>query len=122
MASAAAAIGGRSRRGRVSARESAARRAAALASADPAPAAGASRLDRPPAVDDAAASGDAQLEEGTRVGDFLIDGIIGEGAMGQVYLARDLTLGRRIALKLIKRSVMKGDGVDRFLEEARATA
>ena len=42
--------------------------------------------------------------------------------MGQVYLAQDLTLGRRVALKLIKRSVMQGDGVERFLEEARATA
>src|SRR6185295_10658051 len=42
--------------------------------------------------------------------------------MGQVYLAQDTTLGRRVALKLIKRSVMQGDGVERFLEEARATA
>src|SRR6185295_610344 len=42
--------------------------------------------------------------------------------MGQVYLAQDITLGRRVALKFIKRSVMQGDGAARFLEEARATA
>ena len=42
--------------------------------------------------------------------------------MGQVYLAQDATLGRRVALKLIKRSVMERHGVERFLEEARATA
>src|SRR6185503_15727615 len=37
-------------------------------------------------------------------------------------LAQDVTLGRRVALKLIKRSIMRGDAVERFLEEARATA
>jgi len=62
------------------------------------------------------------LEEGTRIGDFRVRGLLGEGAMGQVYLAQDITLGRRVALKLIKRSVMQSGGVDRFLEEARATA
>src|SRR3569833_1614400 len=42
--------------------------------------------------------------------------------MGQVYLAQDTTLGRRVALKLIKRTVMQADGLERFLAEARATA
>lgn len=65
---------------------------------------------------------DPVLAAGTRVGDFLICGLLGEGAMGQVYLAQDITLGRRIALKLIRRSVMRRDGTARFLEEARATA
>ncbi len=66
-------------------------------------------------------AGDALLPEGTRVGDFRIRGLLGEGAMGQVYLAQDLKLGRRVALKLLKRSVL-GDAAERFLEEARATA
>jgi len=42
--------------------------------------------------------------------------------MGQVYLAQDTTLGRCVALKLIKRSVVQTYGVEPFLEEARATA
>jgi eukaryotic-like serine/threonine-protein kinase len=66
--------------------------------------------------------GDPPLAEDTRVGNFRIRGLLGEGAMGQVYLAQDVTLGRRVALKLIKRSVMARHGVERFLEEARATA
>lgn len=42
--------------------------------------------------------------------------------MGQVYLAQDTTLGRRVALKFIKRSVVEIYGIEYFLEEARATA
>ena len=74
-----------------------------------------------------AVSADAQrtdpaLAEGTRVGDYLIRGLLGEGAMGQGYLAQDTVLGRRVALKLVRRSVLQGNGPARFLEEARATA
>jgi formylglycine-generating enzyme required for sulfatase activity len=67
------------------------------------------------------ADGDVLAPE-TRVGEFRIRSLLGEGAMGQVYLAQDMTLGRRVALKLIKRSMMRADGVERFLQEARATA
>ena len=65
---------------------------------------------------------EAVLPAGTRVGEFRIRELLGEGAMGQVYLAQDLTLGRSVALKLLKPSVMEGNVLDRFLHEARATA
>ncbi|MCW5804694.1 MAG: serine/threonine protein kinase, partial [Deltaproteobacteria bacterium] len=65
---------------------------------------------------------DAPLEIDARVGAYRICGVLGEGAMGRVYLAQDTVLGRRVALKLIRREVMQAGGVARFLEEARATA
>jgi tetratricopeptide (TPR) repeat protein/predicted Ser/Thr protein kinase len=68
------------------------------------------------------AGADPVLDPGTRVGDFQILRLLGEGGMGQIYLAEDTTLGRRVALKLIKRWVLQHHGAARFLEEARATA
>lgn len=62
------------------------------------------------------------LTADTCVGNYRIKALIGEGAMGEVYLAQDLVLGRRVALKLIRKTVVEGGGIDRFLEEARATA
>jgi len=76
----------------------------------------------PPAPAPAPPNGDVVLTAGSRIGDFRVRRLLGEGATGQVYLAQDLTLGRRVALKLLKGSAMEGDTLARFLEEARATA
>ena len=52
-----------------------------------------------------------------RVGKYQVVGRLGQGAMGQVYLAEDPHIGRRVAVK-----VMKAAGEEdrqRFLHEAR---
>jgi serine/threonine-protein kinase len=48
---------------------------------------------------------------------------IGEGAMGAVYLAEQITIGRSVALKMIHRDFARDeDFVARFRDEARAAA
>jgi osmotically-inducible protein OsmY/predicted Ser/Thr protein kinase len=48
---------------------------------------------------------------------------LGEGAMGTVYLAEQLTIGRNVALKVLHREFARDEGfVARFRDEARAAA
>ena len=41
------------------------------------------------------------MKEGTRLGHYEIRSKIGEGGMGEVYLAEDLRLHRKVALKIL---------------------
>ena len=60
---------------------------------------------------------------GKTIGPHRIIKQLGSGGMGQVYLAEDFRLGRRIALKLLSRS-LTGDSLSRkrFLREARVAS
>lgn len=63
------------------------------------------------------------IPPGTVIDHFKIIRLIGRGGMGEVYLARDLRLGRKVALKIINRAaILSSQTVERFLFEARATA
>ncbi len=56
-------------------------------------------------------------------GDYHIIRRIGKGAMADVYLAEQRSLGRRIALKVLKNDLAADDSyVKRFVREARAVA
>src|SRR5262245_28785585 len=47
------------------------------------------------------AAGEPELAEGQSFGHYEIVGLIGRGGMGEVYLAKDKLLNRRVALKLL---------------------
>ena len=60
------------------------------------------------------------LEPGTRIHQYELIKLIGKGGMGVVFLARDLRLGRRVAIKLLRTD--HPERLQRVLAEARATA
>lgn len=79
-----------------------------------------------PASDVAAAllaEGQAGLLAGQMVGHFKIADVLATGGMGEVYLADDSRLGRKVALKLLPpQFTVNTDRVRRFDREARAAS
>src|SRR6266508_2810283 len=60
---------------------------------------------------------------GKTLGNYRIDSLLGEGGMGAVYQAFDLTLQREVAIKLIHpHFARRPDFRDRFMQEARLMA
>ncbi len=56
-------------------------------------------------------------------GDYEILSELGQGGMAAVFLARDLTLGRKVAIKVMAPQLMAVPGMaERFLQEARIAA
>src|SRR6266702_4220942 len=63
------------------------------------------------------------LAAGTKLGRYEIRSQVGEGGMGQVYVARDPQLDRAIALKILTAEVARDQQrLHRFLQEARAAS
>src|SRR5213080_778773 len=64
-----------------------------------------------------------KIEAGTKLGRYEIRSKIGEGGMGEVYLAEDMQLRRHVALKILPRQVASNkDRMRRFTQEAQAAA
>jgi hypothetical protein len=64
-----------------------------------------------------------RLEGGAMVGPYCIERMIGRGGMGEVYRARDTTLGRDVALKMLPTSFAADpERLGRFEREARLLA
>ena len=66
---------------------------------------------------------DKDLKPGLQIGSYSITSFLGQGGMGQVYLANDTRLNRKVALKLLPASVTTDiDRLRRFEQEARAAS
>src|SRR5438270_5909027 len=63
------------------------------------------------------------LSPGTRLGRYEIRSKIGEGGMGEVYLAEDKQLHRKVALKILPAELVQNkDRLRRFELEAQSAA
>ena len=63
------------------------------------------------------------LEAGTKLGRYEIRSKIGAGGMGDVYLAQDTKLDRKVALKILPAALAANqDRMRRFVQEAKAAA
>src|SRR6266581_3766780 len=63
------------------------------------------------------------LTPGTRLGVYEITALIGEGGMGEVYRATDVTLGREVAIKVLPDAFAQdAERLARFEREAKTLA
>src|SRR5262245_18892788 len=63
------------------------------------------------------------IASGTRLGRYQIRSKLGEGGMGEVYLAMDTELDRTVAIKILpERLATDQQRLQRFIEEAKAVS
>ena len=63
------------------------------------------------------------IPSGTKLGRYEIRSKLGAGGMGEVYLAQDTKLGRKVALKILPAELAANqDRMRRFTQEAKAAA
>jgi len=64
-------------------------------------------------------SGDFDLGPGDTLGDYLIETLIGRGGMGDVFAGVHPKIGKRVAIKVLKKELCDEFNVQRFVDEAR---
>jgi Tol biopolymer transport system component/predicted Ser/Thr protein kinase len=59
------------------------------------------------------------LQPGAQIGPYVVEALIGEGGMGQVFLAQDTRLNRPVALKFLSSDLADESARRRFQQEAK---
>jgi len=63
------------------------------------------------------------MDPGPRIGSYVVREMLGQGGMGTVYLAEHAVIGKKVAIKVLKRDLAGHDNlVARFINEAKASA
>ncbi|MCA1626900.1 MAG: serine/threonine protein kinase, partial [Acidobacteria bacterium] len=79
-----------------------------------------------PASDVAAelfASVQSRLRAGQKLGHYTLTSLLGAGGMGEVYLAQDKKLDRKVAIKILNEKFSRdGSNLNRFIQEAKAAS
>ncbi len=64
---------------------------------------------------------DDALPPGAYAGEYVVERFVGAGAMGEVYAGAHPVLGKKVAIKVLRRELLtSSEAVERFLREARA--
>src|SRR3569623_3176843 len=62
-----------------------------------------------------------RLLAGTAVGEYVLDEAIGAGAMGEVYAGHHPVIGKKVAIKVLRKELASSeDAAERFTRAARA--
>ncbi|MCX7817913.1 MAG: protein kinase [Kiritimatiellae bacterium] len=64
----------------------------------------------------------ARLGPGVTIGGFRIERLLGTGGMGEVYLARQLSMDRPVALKILAAHARSPEDKERFVQEVKTLA
>ncbi len=70
---------------------------------------------------DAAGPGE-RLAAGQACGEYVVETFLGSGAMGEVYAGRHPVIGKRVAIKVLRRDAASSEAAERLVREARATS
>ena len=65
--------------------------------------------------------GTHRLPPGTLVGEYVLETFLGAGAMGEVYAGHHPVIGKKVAIKVLRRELASSEeAAERFTREARA--
>ncbi len=74
---------------------------------------------RPVGEDTGFVRGEYELVRGTRLGEYEIEEVLGGGGMGEVFSAVHPKIGKRAAIKVLKKELSNAFNVERFIDEAK---